>query len=149
MVDLPNQQGKMCHWPRVEAIFGAFETLLYLSQQASIYIATNAADSTEYDIHKAFERVHLSAFISGYFCRDNLGLSKESGVLFYQSIVQKLKAEPSSLTMVGDNLDRDIMPAIEAGLEAIWFRQEAEVSDSSLPYQQIRALSELCKPTLS
>ena len=76
MVDFPNTPGKMCDWEVVEAIPGANECLKSLSQQVLVYIATGADDSTEVDIKRAFERVGLNAFISGYFCIGNLGVSK-------------------------------------------------------------------------
>ena len=76
MIDFPNAHGKMCDWPKVEAVNGAFETLFQLSQHADIYIATSAQDSSENDIEKAFARVQLSQFIKGYFCFANVGVLK-------------------------------------------------------------------------
>ncbi|MDK9759618.1 HAD family hydrolase, partial [Vibrio sp. D173a] len=59
MVDFPDQSGKMCDWPVVEPIAGAHETLEYLSKYHKVYVATNAADSTELEIKHAFSRVGL------------------------------------------------------------------------------------------
>ena len=74
MVDIPGQAGKMCDWPEVKTVDGAAETLARLSQSSRIYVATNAVESTPDDIERAFERVGLSQFISGYFCRAILGI---------------------------------------------------------------------------
>lgn len=78
MVNFPDQSGKMCDWPIVEPIDGALETLEYLSKHYRVYIATNAADSSEQEIQQAFSRVGLDKFISGYFCKANLGVDKAS-----------------------------------------------------------------------
>lgn len=69
MVDFPEQKGKMCEWDTVQAVDGAVQTLKQLSQTSHIYVATNAADSSEIDIKLAFERVGLSPYIKGYFCK--------------------------------------------------------------------------------
>ena len=120
MVDFPQYTGKMCDWETVQAVDGAPETLAYLSAHHKVYIATGAADSSEAEIQQAFDRVHLSQYISGYFCKANLGIEKGSA-LFYQAIVEKLAVDASDITMIGDSLEKDIIPALEAGLNAIWF----------------------------
>ena len=56
MVDFPDQKGKMCDWVTVQAVDGALRTLKELSKSHPVYIATNAADSSETDIKLAFER---------------------------------------------------------------------------------------------
>ena len=109
MVDFPGVPGKMCDWDTVEFVDGAHETLECLSKSARIYIATAAAESTELDIKKAFERVGLNKFISGYFCKANLGFSKgDPG--FLPAIIKKLEKPVSCIAMVGDSLEKDIQP---------------------------------------
>lgn len=120
MVDFPNATGKMCDWEVVEAVSGAKAALESLYQDAKIYIATGAADSTEQEIKRAFERAGLSQFISGYFCKANLGLSKGSPE-FLESILSKLSIPAVNVAMVGDNFEKDIKPAIAVGIQAIWF----------------------------
>ncbi|MGF1727802.1 HAD family hydrolase [Photobacterium nomapromontoriensis] len=121
MVDFPDVQGKMCNWHTVEAVDGAKETLAALAQQGYVlYVATGADDSSEQDIKRAFERVGLACFISGYFCRANIGLAKGSAA-FYQRIVTQLGIPPTEITMVGDSLVKDVIAAQEAGLHAVWF----------------------------
>lgn len=120
MVDNPNSAGKMCDWEKVEAIKGAKETLAALSKHSQIYIATGAADSTEQEVQKAFERVDLSQFIAGYFCKANLGLSKGNPE-FLQAILSKLKIPAAHVAMVGDNFDKDIKPALAVGVQPYWF----------------------------
>lgn len=127
MVDFPNTTGKMCDWETVEEVAGAKEALEVLSKNANIYIATGAADSTELEIKLAFERVDLSQFISGYFCKANLGLSKGNPE-FLESILSTLNTPAASVAMVGDNFEKDIRPAIAVGIKPFWFTNNRTVS---------------------
>lgn len=176
MVDFPGVPGKMCDWEVLEAVAGATETLAHLSTSSPVYIATNAAESNEAEIEQAFERVGLARYISGYFCKANLGLSKnEPG--FYQAILERLNfttkldtaeqvtsnqvtlnqitpnqvtpnqithnlIKPYQITMVGDNLDKDIHPALAAGLNALWFNPKGQNTAPNI--KQIQQLTELC-----
>jgi putative hydrolase of the HAD superfamily len=122
MVDFPGVTGKMCDWEIVKAVSGAKEALEALSKHAQVYIATGAADSTELEIKRAFERVGLTQFISGYFCRANLGLSKGTPE-FLNAILEKLEISSVNVAMVGDNFEKDIKPAISAGIQPFWFTE--------------------------
>ncbi|MDG3085232.1 HAD family hydrolase [Vibrio hannami] len=142
MVDFPDQKGKMCNWDSVEAVEGAMETLKALYPSNLIYVATGAADSTPEDIKAAFERVDLNRFISGYFCQDNLGLPKGTSN-FYQAIIDRLGVKPDRVTMIGDNCTKDILSALEAGLNAIWFNPGGKNSDTDQRVEQVGHLKEL------
>jgi len=131
MVDFPNVSGKMCDWETVEAVSGAKDALEALSKNSKIYIATGAADSTEIEIKQAFDRVGLSQFISGYFCKANLGLSKGSPE-FLKSILAKLEIPSVNVAMVGDNFEKDIKPAIAVGIQPFWFTNNAESATNNV-----------------
>ncbi|EGR0316277.1 TPA: HAD family hydrolase [Vibrio parahaemolyticus] len=143
MVDFPDQTGKMCDWEIVQAVNGAVNVLEQLSKSNKVYVATNAADSLEIDIKSAFARVGLSQYISGYFCKSNLGIGKGSPEFFYK-IIDLLGVEPQSIVMVGDTYDKDIEPAITAGVKAIWFNPNNLSIQAGHSVKQIKHLSELC-----
>ena len=145
MVNPPDMKGKMCNWEHVEAITGAHDTLAYLSQQGcKLYVATGAADSSEEDIRAAFERVGLAGYILEFFCQSNLGIGKGTAA-YYQAVVKALNVEAGEVTMVGDILHRDILPAVEVGLNAIWYTPDMPLEEVCNDYQQIQHLRELCK----
>ncbi|MDO6507743.1 HAD hydrolase-like protein [Colwellia sp. 4_MG-2023] len=143
MVDFPGVSGKMCQWGKVEAVYGAREALETLAKTAQIYIATGAADSTELEIKFAFERVGLSQFITGYFCQENVGFLKGSPE-FLSSILNKLNTPLANIAMVGDNFEKDINPAINAGIKPIWFTQK-NIENSHDNVKVISKLSALYK----
>jgi len=128
MVDFAHCSGKMCHWQHVQAVDGAQQVLATLSQDAKIFIATGAADSTENDIKSAFERVGLAPYISGYFCQDNVGHAKGTSG-FFPTILIKLNLPAAQVAMVGDNYQKDILPACQAGLQPYWFTSDSNHSD--------------------
>ncbi len=80
-------------------------------KQHKLYVATNAADSTEQDIIQAFERVGLSQYLSGYFCKASLGVSKYDSD-FYPAIITQLGVQAKDVTMIGDTLEKRHLPCV-------------------------------------
>ncbi|EOX4921267.1 HAD family hydrolase [Vibrio alginolyticus] len=142
MVDFPDQSGKMCDWEVVQAVTGAEETLKLLSANHDVYVATNAADSSESDIKSAFDRVGLSKYISGYFCKANLGIGKGTPE-FFRKIINVLGVDPQSVVMVGDTYSNDIEPAITAGIKVIWFNPKNQSLSGNCNVKQISHLAEI------
>lgn len=144
MVDHPEQTGPMCDWSEVTAVNGVVEALAILSKSHRVYVATNAADSSEEEIKRAFERVGLAQYINGYFCKSNLGIGKGSPA-FFEEIVQHLGVNSDLITMVGDSYNNDIAPAISAGLKAIWVTPNSNSNQAHDGVNQISNLRELCE----
>jgi len=143
MIDFPGIPGKMCDWDQVGAVEGAAATLAHLSLTAPIYVATGASQSNEADIKRAFQRVGLHSFISGYFCQTNTGATKGSPE-FLETIVARLQTPVKKIRMVGDSLTKDIKPAAAMGIASFWL---SDKRTRELPPQCIRisSLHELCK----
>ena len=143
MVDFPEMTGKMKDWPKVQMQPEADKVLAKLSQSARLFIATGAADSAESDIQAAFDRVGLCAYLEGYFCQRNLGIGKGTAD-FYQAIIKQLGVTPDQCTMVGDHFEKDIAPALEAGLKAIWMTdQSGSAEHKGQQFLMIKSLNEL------
>jgi len=142
MIDFPDAKGKMCDWEIVKTVDGANETLKSVSRTAKIYIATGAADSTELEIKKAFSRVDLNRYISGYFCKENTGIQKGS-TEFLESILKQLNITANKVAIVGDSYAMDIEPALKVGINTIWLNpnNNKSIADNVLI---INSLSELC-----
>ncbi len=149
MVDFPDQHGKMCDWERVELVTGAEKILEILSRHAAVYIATGAVDSSEADIQKAFVRAGISQHITGYFCYENLGIGKGTPA-FFHAILDRLGTDAPCVAMVGDSLEKDIIPASKAGMFSYWLTSELPAAPPDLPENTIviSSLYELCRPGL-
>lgn len=142
MVDHPDRSGKMCDWPSLKTVDGAADLLARLAITARLYIATGAADSCEADIRRAFERVQLDRYLSGYFCQANLGVSKGTPE-FLAKILKQLDAQPGQVTMVGDSYDKDIAPALAVGIEAIWLNPQRVSGQQSTLVRQVSSLRQV------
>lgn len=143
MVDFPGVHGKMCDWEYVEASESAFKALEHISNHAKVYVATAAVESTPEDIEAAFKRVGLDTFISGYYCKQNTGYTKPD-LRFYKAILNDLDVEPKSVVMIGDTLEKDILPCCELGLETIWITKK-ESTNNVDGIRIIESLKELCE----
>ncbi len=142
MVDYPDEAGKMCDWETVKAVEGALKALQHISKNAEVYIATAAALSTEAEIKAAFARVGLDVYITGYFCKANLGEVKGTPA-FLPAILKKLKKEANQITMVGDTFEKDIEPALKMGINAIWLCKDVPKNPVK-GVTVISCLEELC-----
>jgi len=131
MVDFPGVPGKMCDWEVVRSVDGAQEALSELSRSADLYIVTGAKESKESEIKSALARVDLDAYISGYFCLANIGLSKGAPE-FLPTVLDCLKTRSNTksieVVVVGNSYEVDIKPAIEVGLKSYWLSENQDLS---------------------
>ena len=117
---------------------GAAEALASLCRVARLYVASGATESTAEDIRMALGRVGLDRYVSGCFCRQNTGFQKPDPQ-FYRAVLRILGARPEHVTMVGDSLEKDILPCHALGLQAILL---AEAVPPGLP-TDIRVIASL------
>ena len=147
MRDLPGMSGKMCDWPDVEVIDGAKELLASLSEEGEIYVTSGAESSNHLDMKAAFSRVGLDSYIKGYFCKTNLHLKKGSPA-FLLRLLMHIQAQPAKVTVIGDNFQKDILPALALGMTAVWFtKPENQCENRNV--RVIHQLAQLNKAPLS
>lgn len=139
MVDIPGQSGPMCNWPEVFAVPHALAALQQLNQTSHCHLATNAKDSGPDQIRAALARVGLDSYIQKIFCFRTVGHPKPSPA-FFDFIVHDLQIARSSLIMVGDNLEKDVLGAQLCGLKAIWYNPM-----NALAPDGVRAVDNLLK----
>ena len=136
----PEQSGPMFRWPRVEAIPGAEEALGRLGGPRGswrIALATNAADSDEADIRKALARVGLDGLFERIYCFARVGHKKPSAE-FFGYVLEDLKLPCTSVVMVGDEFERDVLGANACGIRGVWLnRITSEVREGAM-YQTAR-----------
>jgi len=119
MIDFPSENGAMSTWSHVETVPGAEKLLRTLSGVARCHLATNASASSEHEIRKALDRVHLDNYLTGIFCFQSLGIEKPAPA-FFNHILKALSVEKHEIVMVGDHLEKDIQGALDFGIDAIW-----------------------------
>ncbi len=140
MVDYKEQTGHMKDWTTVKEVDGALQTLKVLSVCAKVFVATGSPGTTPELMKLAFSRSNLADYIHGYFCPSNVGHDKPSAH-FYQTIAARVNCDINDICMVGDNLQRDILPALAIGMSAIWLNANGDYNTDGV--NEISSLNEL------
>lgn len=90
---------------------GVIEALEILSRIAPLHIVTGGADSVQ-----QFRIDHLP--FKDKFNTTTIIPSKNTAV--YTRVAAELGLKPSEIIMIGDSLKSDVLPAVEAGMRAVW-----------------------------
>ena len=139
---IPEFEGPMVGWPRVEVVDGVREALTGLRADWTIALATNAADSEEREIWSALERAGLGKLIDRVYCFRRVGLRK-SDPAYFQHGLADLGIGPGNAVMVGDDFEADIESAHRAGIRAVWFQPSGTERTESAMHRTIHDLRDL------
>jgi len=116
---------------------GALEVLQALRNRgAKIGIVSNNNTFLEDLVRKFRIDDHVNAVILSH----KVMLMKPD-VRIYQTALKLLESKPEDVTMVGDQLDKDVLPALEMGMKAILFDPFGR--NQSYEGKRIRSLREL------
>lgn len=117
------------------------EVLLRLKEQYPMVLVSNFYGNIqtvlgEFDLDGVFSQIIESAVV---------GVRKPDPRIFSLG-VEALGLKPDEVVVVGDSIDKDIVPARQAGCHTVWFRGEGwtdDPVDESLPDRIITDLREL------
>jgi putative hydrolase of the HAD superfamily len=132
--------GKMKDWPELAAMPGAVEAMSDLSTRYQIIAATNAQDSTAADVIEAMQRIGLGKVIRQCYTYRELNAKKPEPA-FYTNLCSTLNKTPGEVVMVGDDYQRDILPAAQVGMHTVWFNPDNQVAAAHLPLQERECFS--------
>lgn len=90
---------------------GVAEALEILARVAPLHIITGGADSVQ-----KF-RVDNLPFKEAF---NSVTITPSKNAAVYADFAQILGVEPSEILMIGDSLRSDVLPAVQAGLRAVW-----------------------------
>ena len=138
----PKFGGPMANWPQLETMPSAQKTLSSLRADWIIALATNAEDSTEDEIRRALAKVKLDKIIERVYCFRKIGHKKPSRA-FFEFILNDLGVSSSSVVMVGDNYEFDVIGATRSGIRAVWFNRHSEEEQFNTMQRTIHDLKEL------
>lgn len=122
MRDLPFD-GPMAYWEKVEVILGAKEALETVSKDYICCVASNAGASNNELLGIALNRVNLREHFQYLFTSRELGVAKPN-LDFFSKILEYLNLQPEECIMVGNDYEKDIIPANKVGLHTILFTEE-------------------------
>jgi putative hydrolase of the HAD superfamily len=126
MVDTdPTSPLPMCEWADLRLVPGVEAVLRHCEASGrQVVLATSAAVSDEAQIRRALDRVGVDKYFRRVFCQRNTGLGKCEA--FYRKIVAELGAAAEDVLMIGDSLEKDIVPAEKAGISALWYNESGK-----------------------
>jgi HAD superfamily hydrolase (TIGR01509 family) len=119
MRDFAQFEGAMVHWPRVERMPGAKESLQSLAGRVVLCVASNAGDSDAELMGRALERAGIRHFFDHLWTSRELGAAKPSPA-FFQAILRGLELEGQACAMVGNDYEKDVVPAKAVGMWTVW-----------------------------
>ncbi len=126
---------------------GAAETLQALKNKGyRLFAASNSFGHLQ---RSRLENAGLLPFFEDTYISMDIGYDKPD-VRFYEEALRRCRLTPGEVVMVGDSMTTDILGALNAGLDAVFFNRRPEElgstkeTDRSMPqYKEIRALEEL------
>jgi putative hydrolase of the HAD superfamily len=119
MRDFSQFEGAMVDWPRVQQMPGVLETLESLTGLAVLCVASNAGDSDAELMGRALERAGIRRFFDHLWTSRELGAAKPAPA-FFQAILRELELEAEACVMVGNEYEKDIVPAKTSGMRSVW-----------------------------
>ncbi|MED4117015.1 HAD family hydrolase [Priestia megaterium] len=122
MKDFSEYEGPMADWEYVEIVDGVSKSLHIVSQSYICCVASNAGASNSELLGMALKRVDIQQYFQYLFTSRELGFSKPS-LDFFSKIVQTLGFTPQECIMVGNDYNKDIIPAKKIGMQTIFFSQ--------------------------
>ena len=100
---------------------GAKELLSTLSQHYDIYIVTNGNASSQ---QTRMERSGILRYIKDYFISETAGAAKPDKRYFDYVLARIPGAKPADCIVIGDSLTSDMLGAVNAGMDSIWYNPQ-------------------------
>jgi len=118
---------------------GAFEVLDYLQKKYQLHLITNGFSDVQ---KRKVNNSNLKKYFNVVLDSETAGAKKPNPIIFEKALSLANATKENSL-MIGDNVEADIMGALDFGIEAICFNYHNEI----LPHHitSIHHLSELLK----
>lgn len=116
---------------------GAVELLEYLRPKYQLHIITNGFEESQL---KKMNAAAITSFFKTITNADVAGVKKPNRIIFDHALALA-QARPEESIMIGDSYEADILGALNAGYDAIYFNYRNEQSETHI--KQIKHLSEL------
>ena len=116
---------------------GTLEILDYLSQKYKLHVITNGFAHVQV---KKLNNANLSTYFSTVTNSEMAGVKKPNPIIF-EFALDLAKAKKETSVMIGDSIEADVLGALDAGIDAIYFNESKQDVDNTI--KQISHLLEL------
>ena len=117
---------------------GLMETLKYLGAKYKLGIITNGASLMQ---NKKIDSLGIRPFFDAIIISSEAGIKKPDEKIFRMAC-EALNADNKSAVFVGDNYEKDVMGAKNAGMHPVWMKRHSSAYEEAFPLT-IRALKDL------
>jgi putative hydrolase of the HAD superfamily len=107
---------------------GTIELLEYLQPNYKLHIITNGFKEVQ---HGKLNQSNIDHFFQTVTNSEMVGVKKPNPRIFNHAL-QMAKATTEESLMIGDNLEADIMGALNFGMEAICFNYHKEILETNI-----------------
>jgi putative hydrolase of the HAD superfamily len=126
----------------VEIVAGIEKALQQLQKDFICCITSNAVDSDAELMGLALSRVNLRQYFQYLFTSRELGFKKPDPV-FYREILSSINLEPEQCIAVGNDYQKDIVPAKSIGMLTVWYRQYPDTAPATCADSSIDSMDKL------
>ena len=116
---------------------GTFEILDYLNKKYKLHVITNGFAHVQV---KKLDNANLSTYFSTVTNSEMAGVKKPNPII-YEFALDLAKAKKENSIMIGDSIEADVLGALDAGLDAIYFNENKQAVEGNI--KQINHLLEL------
>lgn len=116
----------------------SIEVLEYLFQRYTLHLLTNGFEEVQF---RKIENSNIAKYFSSVTTSDEAGAKKPDGMIFRYALA-KANAFPAESLMIGDDLDVDIIGAMNFGIDQVYFNYNG-IMHSENPTYEINCLINL------
>lgn len=118
---------------------GVLDFLKTVSVKSRICIVT---DLTAHIQYKKIEKLNISDFISHIVTSEEAGKEKPHPYIFLLAL-HKLQLRPDEVYMIGDSFEKDIVGAINLGIDCIWLNSESKKKTFETNIIEVRVFKDI------
>jgi len=116
----------------------AYDVLEYLDQKYALHIITNGFHEAQFI---KLDGTGIRKFFKNIIISEHVGFKKPDVNIFYYAL-ESAKAKPEECIMIGDGLEVDVLGALKAGWDAVYFNPKKSVHTEIITHE-IEKLIEL------
>jgi putative hydrolase of the HAD superfamily len=116
---------------------GAFDILEHLKNDYQLHIITNGFDEAQ---QKKMDNANISQYFKTITNSEIAGVKKPNPIIFKYAL-DIADATPEESIMIGDNIEADVLGALDVGFDAILFNYHNHIAEPHI--KQVKTLLEL------